>query len=157
MVQRFEAADGAIVEAPSDAPTPAEATVVADDGGMVWVHVDGETTTLRPLTRREAMDRRLDARERESAATDPQLRAPMPGAVVALHVSDGAAVRTGDRIVTIEAMKMEHPVTAPHHGVVTLDVAVGDQVRRDQPLAHVVATAEEPSDQAETPAADIRS
>jgi acetyl-CoA/propionyl-CoA carboxylase biotin carboxyl carrier protein len=41
--------------------------------------------------------------------------------------------------VTIEAMKMEHPVTAPHDGVVTLDVAVGEQVRRDQPLAHVVA------------------
>ena len=37
---------------------------------------------------------------------------------------------------------MEHPVTAPHDGVVTLDVAVGDQVRRDQPLAHVVAAAD---------------
>jgi hypothetical protein len=55
------------------------------------------------------------------------------------RIADGATVRTGDRIVTIEAMKMEHPVTAPHDGVVTLDVAAGEQVRRDQPLAHVVA------------------
>ena len=44
---------------------------------------------------------------------------------------------TGDRIVTIEAMKMEHPVLAPHDGVVRVDIAVGDQVRRDQVLAHV--------------------
>ena len=41
--------------------------------------------------------------------------------------------------MTIEAMKMEHPVVAPHAGVVRLDVATGDQVRRDQVLAHVAA------------------
>jgi acetyl-CoA/propionyl-CoA carboxylase biotin carboxyl carrier protein len=61
----------------------------------------------------------------------------MPGAVVAVHVADGATVAAGDRIATIEAMKMEHPVTAPHAGLVRIDVAVGDQVRRDQVLAHV--------------------
>jgi acetyl-CoA/propionyl-CoA carboxylase biotin carboxyl carrier protein len=65
----------------------------------------------------------------------------MPGAVVAVHVAPGARVAAGDRIVTIEAMKMEHPVIAPHGGVVRLDVAVGAQVRRDQILAHVVADA----------------
>ena len=47
----------------------------------------------------------------------------MPGTVVAVHVADGATVAAGDRIVTIEAMKMEHPVIAPHDGVVRLDVA----------------------------------
>ncbi len=54
------------------------------------MHADGETTTLRPLTRREAMERRLADRDREAGDTDPQLRAPMPGAVVAVHVADGA-------------------------------------------------------------------
>ncbi len=49
-------------------------------------------STLRPLSRREAMELRLARRDRESAATDPQLRAPMPGAVVAVHVADGASV-----------------------------------------------------------------
>ena len=34
-------------------------------------------------------------------------------------------------------MKMEHPVLAPHDGTVHLLVAVGDQVRRDQPVARV--------------------
>jgi acetyl-CoA/propionyl-CoA carboxylase biotin carboxyl carrier protein len=117
---------------------PAGTTAQLDDSGAIWVHADGATHRLRSLTRREAMERRLDSLHRATSATDPQLRSPMPGAVVAVHVADGAAVRTGDRIVTIEAMKMEHPVLAPHDGVVTLDVAVGEQVRRDQPLAHVV-------------------
>ncbi|GAA5097965.1 acetyl-CoA carboxylase biotin carboxylase subunit [Microbacterium yannicii] len=125
--------------------------VVATDGdGWLWVHADGATHRLRPLTRREAMEKRLAARDRDAAATDPELRAPMPGAVVALHVADGAAVAAGDRIVTIEAMKMEHPVIAPHAGVVRLDVATGDQVRRDQVLAHVAA-AEPAHEASDTP------
>ena len=74
-----------------------------------------------------------------AAAAHPELRAPMPGAVVAVHVADGARVRAGERIVTIEAMKMEHPVIAPHDGLATIGVAIGDQVRRDQILARVTA------------------
>ncbi|MGU3643556.1 acetyl/propionyl/methylcrotonyl-CoA carboxylase subunit alpha [Microbacterium sp. C23T] len=119
------------------AATASPARTAVDADGWVWVHADGATHRLRPLSRRAAMERRLAAREREAAASDPELRAPMPGAVVAVHVADGATVATGDRIVTIEAMKMEHPVLAPHDGVVRVDVAVGAQVRRDQVLAHV--------------------
>ncbi|MEV4688179.1 acetyl/propionyl/methylcrotonyl-CoA carboxylase subunit alpha [Microbacterium sp. LWH3-1.2] len=119
----------------TSATSPARTAVDAD--GWVWVHADGATHRLRPLSRRAAMERRLAARERAAAASDPELRAPMPGAVVAVHVTDGAAVVTGDRIVTIEAMKMEHPVLAPHDGVARVEVSVGEQVRRDQVLAHV--------------------
>ena len=66
----------------------------------------------------------------------------MPGAVVAVHVADGARVSAGERIVTIEAMKMEHPVIAPHDGTAAVEVAIGDQVRRDQILARVNADPE---------------
>lgn len=83
------------------------------------------------------MKRRLSSREAGSAATEPEGRAPMPGSVVAVHVADGDSVSAGDALVSIEAMKMEHPVLAPHDGVVHLLVAVGDQVRRDQPVARV--------------------
>lgn len=122
---------------PATSITASPARMAVDADGWVWVHADGATHRLRPLTRRAAMERRLAARQREAAASDPELRAPMPGAVVAVHVTDGAPVTAGDRIVTIEAMKMEHPVLAPHDGVVRVDVAVGEQVRRDQVLAHV--------------------
>ncbi|MDQ7877916.1 biotin carboxylase N-terminal domain-containing protein [Microbacterium sp. QXD-8] len=150
--RRESSASGRVGPAPHDGSHTTEqarasgVTVATDAAGWIWVHADAATHRLRPLTRREAMEKRLAARERDAAATDPELRAPMPGAVVALHVADGAAVAAGDRIVTIEAMKMEHPVVAPHAGVVRLDVVTGDQVRRDQVLAHV--TAAEPAHEA---------
>lgn len=116
--------------------------VGTDREGAVWVHADGTTHRLRPLTRRAALERRLAESAGPGAAAHPELRAPMPGAVVAVHAAEGARVRAGERIVTIEAMKMEHPVIAPHNGVATVAVAVGEQVRRDQVLARVTADPE---------------
>jgi len=57
-------------------------------------------------------------------------------------------VRAGARIVTIEAMKMEHPIIAPHDGIAAVAVAIGDQVHRDQVLARVTAAPESPGDPA---------
>ncbi|MDR6868238.1 acetyl-CoA/propionyl-CoA carboxylase biotin carboxyl carrier protein [Microbacterium resistens] len=105
--------------------------------GTVWVHADGVTSALTPLSRRAAADRRLARRERAAGATDPDLRAPMPGTVVAVHVADDAEVHAGERILSIEAMKMEHPVLASHDGTVRLRTAIGDQVRRDQVVARI--------------------
>ncbi|HEX5729832.1 acetyl/propionyl/methylcrotonyl-CoA carboxylase subunit alpha [Microbacterium sp.] len=119
---------------------PADTAVVRQDAdGALWVHADGAASRLRHLTRREALDRRLAEAGGPAAAAHPELRAPMPGAVVAVHVADGARVRAGERVVTIEAMKMEHPVTAPHDGTAVIGVTVGDQVHRDQILARVTA------------------
>jgi acetyl-CoA/propionyl-CoA carboxylase, biotin carboxylase, biotin carboxyl carrier protein len=121
----------------SISPSAAVDVSTAEDGTL-WIHADGATWALRPVTRREAADIRLARRERAAGPTDAELAAPMPGAVVAVHVSDGDTVVTGDRIVTIEAMKMEHAVTAPHDGVVTLSAAIGDQVRRGQVVARII-------------------
>jgi biotin carboxyl carrier protein len=53
----------------------------------------------------------------------------MPGTVVAVAVASGDAVAKGAALVTVEAMKMEHAVTAPRDGVVkAVNVAVGDKV-----------------------------
>ena len=117
---------------------PRGALPTAVDGdGAVWVTEAGRTVRLRPLDRRQRMRRRLAARDTASGTTEPEGRAPMPGSVVAVLVADGDAVSAGDPLVAIEAMKMEHQVLAPHDGVVHVLVAVGDQVRRDQPVARV--------------------
>jgi 3-methylcrotonyl-CoA carboxylase alpha subunit len=57
------------------------------------------------------------------------IMAPMPGLVSAVRTKVGAVVRTGDPLLVLEAMKMEHILTAPRDGVVA-DVLVseGDQV-----------------------------
>ncbi|GAA1148732.1 biotin/lipoyl-binding protein [Microbacterium oxydans] len=131
--------DGDEVELDEASPSPSRAGVLAavDAEGAVWVAEEGRTIRLRPLDRRQRMQRRLSARDAGAAATEPEGRAPMPGSVVAVHVTDGDTVSAGEALVSIEAMKMEHPVLAPHDGVVHLLVAVGDQVRRDQPVARV--------------------
>jgi acetyl-CoA/propionyl-CoA carboxylase biotin carboxyl carrier protein len=122
----------------STATAPASrARAATDDDGAVWVSEAGRTVRLRPLDRRGLMQRRLDARSRGTARTSPEGLAPMPGSVVAVHVEDGQIVEAGMPLVSIEAMKMEHQVRAPHDGAVHLLVAVGDQVRRDQPVARV--------------------
>lgn len=57
------------------------------------------------------------------------VKAPMPGTVVNVVVSAGQAVKAGEDLVFIEAMKMETPVKAPQDGTVaTIDVAKGESV-----------------------------
>ncbi|MCJ1707257.1 biotin carboxylase N-terminal domain-containing protein [Microbacterium sp. VKM Ac-2923] len=112
--------------------------VVADgEPGEYWVHADGLAHRLRLLSRREAAARRRASAGRVPGAVDPDLVAPLPGTVVAVHAVEGEVVEAGARLVTIEAMKMEHTVIAPHAGTVRLRVAAGAQVARDAVVATV--------------------
>ncbi|MFY1618245.1 biotin carboxylase N-terminal domain-containing protein [Micromonospora sp. WMMD736] len=64
------------------------------------------------------------------------LLAPLPGAVTRVHVEVGQRVAAGDLLLTLEAMKLEHPVLAPTDGVVAeLPVPAGGQVRTGVVLA----------------------
>lgn len=116
--------------------------VASDEDGAVWVAEAGRTLRLRPMDRRARLLRRLAARDARTTAAEPDARAPMPGSVVVVHVEDGQSVTAGAPLVSIEAMKMEHPVVASHDGTVRLLVAVGDQVRRDQVVARVTTEEE---------------
>ncbi|HKS49937.1 MAG TPA: biotin carboxylase N-terminal domain-containing protein [Amycolatopsis sp.] len=71
------------------------------------------------------------------------LVAPMPGTVLRIAVSAGDRVRAGDPLLWLEAMKMEHRITAPADGVVAeLPVSVGKQVDVGAVLAVVRAEGE---------------
>ena len=53
----------------------------------------------------------------------------MPGRVIAVEVGQGEQVRKGQKLLTLEAMKMEHSLTAPFDGMVAeLNVVEGGQV-----------------------------
>jgi 3-methylcrotonyl-CoA carboxylase alpha subunit len=86
-----------------------------------------------------------EARSESNAASvhDGAILAPMPGKVIALDVAEGQAVKAGDRLMVLEAMKMEHALTAPFDGTVTeLSASEGAQVQVETVLAVVEPSAD---------------
>ena len=73
-----------------------------------------------------------------AAAGDGAILAPMPGKVIALDVAEGDSVTAGQRLMVLEAMKMEHSLTAPFDGTVTqLSASEGGQVQVEAVLCVV--------------------
>ena len=78
-----------------------------------------------------------------AAAGDGAILAPMPGKVTSVEVAAGDAVTKGQRLLTLEAMKMEHGLVAPFDGVVVeLNTSAGAQVPVDAVLVRVEAKKE---------------
>ncbi len=69
------------------------------------------------------------------SASGTQIVAPMPGSIININVSAGQAVKAGDVLIVLEAMKMENDITAPCDGVVKQVVTVkGATVNTDDVL-----------------------
>ncbi len=78
-----------------------------------------------------------------AAAGDGAILAPMPGKVIAVDVAAGDIVTKGQRLLVLEAMKMEHALTAPFDGTVAeLAAAPGAQVQVEALLARIEAQTE---------------
>jgi 3-methylcrotonyl-CoA carboxylase alpha subunit len=74
------------------------------------------------------------------ATGDGAITSPMPGRIIAVEVAAGAPVTKGQKLVTLEAMKMEHTLTAPFDGVVAeLNATPGAQVSEGTLLVRVEA------------------
>ena len=96
--------------------------------------VDGRSVPFR-IAPAPDVDRAVRAAAAHQASGIGPVAAPMPGAVLAVHVAPGATVVAGDPLVTLEAMKMEHVVVAPGPGTIgSVEVGASDQVRRGQTL-----------------------
>jgi propionyl-CoA carboxylase alpha chain/3-methylcrotonyl-CoA carboxylase alpha subunit len=107
------------------------AGVIAPDADRIVVFEQGEAVELM---------RRRSSQAGAGAASDGGLRAPMPGKIVAAPVKAGDTVTKGQPVVVLEAMKMEHALTAPFDGVVAeFNVSVGDQAAEGTVLARVEA------------------
>ncbi|KZX94709.1 methylcrotonoyl-CoA carboxylase, partial [Erythrobacter sp. HI0019] len=78
-----------------------------------------------------------------AAAGSGAILAPMPGKVIAVDVAEGDRVTAGQRLMVLEAMKMEHALIAPFDGTVTeLSAATGGQVQVETVLCLVVPAEE---------------
>jgi acetyl/propionyl-CoA carboxylase alpha subunit len=126
---------GGPAEGDGGGATPEVAVALAGD--TAHVDVGGRSVAFR-LAPPPDVDRAARAAVSHHAGGPAEVTSPMPGSVLAVHVVAGAVVETGDPIVTLEAMKMEHVVVSPFAGTVTeLHVRRADQVTRGQALAMV--------------------
>jgi acetyl/propionyl-CoA carboxylase alpha subunit len=118
-------------------PTAASSPFAVRDGDAVHVSIAGRSVAFR-LAPPPDLGRAASPRGPSPASTATDLVAPMPGTVLDVHVAAGGSVAAGDRVVTLEAMKMEHAVTAPREGrVAGLFVTAGDRVDRGQLVARL--------------------
>jgi len=105
--------DGTPVEPPPRAWSVA-------DGDTRWVFLDGEVYELE--VQRQG--------RRKPSSHHSSLSAPMPGTVIRINVVAGAAVKRGETLLVLEAMKMELPVRAPADGIVkTVSCREGELVQ----------------------------
>ena len=106
-------------------------TVAAGPNGAIWLGADGDAWPLLPHD--PVADRSAAATAHHGALT-----APMPGTVTVVETSLGDEVRRGQPLLVLEAMKMEHVISAPHDGTVTeLRVVAGTAVAMEEVLAVV--------------------
>jgi 3-methylcrotonyl-CoA carboxylase alpha subunit len=95
-------------------------------GGQTWVFLRGRVYVLEGTDNQSRRARHHD---------ETAMSAPMPATVVAINVTAGQAVKAGDVLVVLEAMKMELAVTAPHDGRIRdITCRVGELVQPDVPL-----------------------
>lgn len=70
-----------------------------------------------------------------SAVSGTKVLAPMPGKILSVTVKVGQTVKEGDTVCTLEAMKMEMPISSTGNGTVkAVHVTVGANVKNDDPL-----------------------
>lgn len=74
-----------------------------------------------------------------SGASDKAVKAPLPGVINAVKVSEGQAVKKGDVLVILEAMKMENEIVAETNGKISkIFVQKGATVETGAPLVEIV-------------------
>jgi 3-methylcrotonyl-CoA carboxylase alpha subunit len=110
-------------------------------GDKMTATIDGHTRTARTVVSKASVTIYIDDREITFARPDPlagtgddsgggdTITAPMPGLVKLVNVAAGDAVSKGQPLIVMEAMKMEHTLTAPRDGTIAeVTTNPGDQV-----------------------------
>jgi pyruvate carboxylase len=109
-----------------------------DDEGRrtIFFELNGQPRTVAVQDKARAPQGKVHVKADES---DPgQIGAPMPGMIVGVSVQKGETVQEGDRLFTIEAMKMETAVYAPHDGQIQhVELGPGTRVEQHDLVVHM--------------------
>ncbi len=104
------------------------------DGDTLHIATDGGCFVIR--------DASLETSRAGAKAGEAKMLAPMNGRIVSVLAKAGETVSKGQRVVILEAMKMQHEIVAPRDGALaSVNVAEGDQVATRQVLAALVENA----------------
>ncbi len=134
--------DGDVVQPDLAEVTAGVWSVVVDGSSHEVVVLEREPLRVR-VDGRDRVVELVDEREQEAtgraAATGAMtmdVRAPMPGLIVAVHVREGDVVAEGGSVCTLEAMKMENELTVPRRArVARLHAVAGTKVNGGELLA----------------------
>ena len=106
--------------------------------GTYTAKVNGKSYTVKLAEGIDAAAAAAPAAAPAAGGAAQPLTTPLPGTVMKIEVKAGQAVKNGDTIMILEAMKMETPVTADRDGVIaSIEVAVGDVVGEGDTLVMI--------------------
>lgn len=104
---------------------------VARSGPRVWIGWEGGARSFGPE----------EAEEGDEEIRSGEIRSPMTGRIVSVHVKEGESVAEGQVLIVLEAMKMEYRLAAPRSGTVgRVGCAEGDQVELGRTLVTLAGT-----------------
>ncbi len=108
---------------------------VVRDGQRRIVAAEGRIFTISELSREGERFLRSDEKAQDGISS---IKAPMPGKVIKINVSEGEEVRTNQSLVIVEAMKMENEITSAAPGIVKkIHVLAGDLVDAEKTLIEI--------------------
>jgi propionyl-CoA carboxylase alpha chain len=112
-----------------------ELTIQAERLGVGWRLIHAGASTQAVVLSRRAAALAAQMPEKEAADTSKFLLSPMPGLLVSLAVKEGQAVRAGEEIAVVEAMKMQNVLRAEQDRTVkTLHAKPGESLAVDQAI-----------------------
>lgn len=108
-----------------------------EDAKEVTATLNGQTTLVELKSEKDLLLEKMGAKGGKSASAK-SIKAPMPGLIVKIHLSQGDQVEKGIPILNFEAMKMENQLKAPGAGKIkNILVSPGDKVEKGQLLVEL--------------------
>ena len=117
--------------------------IISHEGSMIELEVNGTSYSVKmkeeiKKTKTPTLVRAASKRPSEPLKVNPssaktKIVAPIPGVVLSLDVKVGDTIKVGDRLLVLEAMKMENNITSEKSGTITaVNVSVGQQVLQNE-------------------------
>lgn len=122
--------------------------LLSHEGNIIQLEVNGTKydvklkedikTTKTPTLVRSASKRPVEPLKVNPSSKKTKILAPIPGVIMAVDVKVGDSVKIGDRLIQLEAMKMENNITSEKEGKVTdVQVTVGQKVLQNEVMIEI--------------------